>query len=326
MTTTDSDLDIRIPTDDRAASLRADVRAGLTASPKSLPPKWFYDARGSELFDAITELDEYYPTRTERQLIADHADEIAALTGTETLIELGSGSSDKTRLLIGAMRAADTPLQHYVPLDVSPSALQGAVQRLREQNSGLTVDGVVADFTGDLAPLPGPGPRTVAFLGGTVGNLDPAARKRFLHNVAAALEPGEHLLLGAGVVTEPETMRRAYDDAAGITAQFNQNVLRVVNRELGADFDVDAYRHVALWNPDDEWIEMRLRAIRPAQVRIPGAGLTIDIADGEEILTEISAKFRPAALSAELADASLPVREVWTDPDDRFAIFLSRRD
>lgn len=326
MTTAPVDLDIRIPTDNRADALRADVRAGLTGSPKSLPPKWFYDARGSDLFDAITELDEYYPTRTERQLIIDYAADIARLTGTETLIELGSGSSDKTRRLIEAM---STPgdgghhLQHYAPLDVSPSALRGAVTRLRAEYPGLRVDGIVADFTGSLAPLPGPGPRTVAFLGGTIGNLEPTARKSFLANVSAALEPGEHFLLGAGLVTDEHTMQRAYDDAAGVTAAFNKNVLTVVNRELGADFDVDSFEHVAVWNADDEWIEMRLRAIRDARVHIPGADLTVDVAAGEQILTEISAKFRPDALAAELDDAGLPVQQIWTDPADRFAIFLS---
>jgi len=327
MTTAPVDLDIRIPTDNRADALRTDVRSGLTASPKSLPPKWFYDAHGSELFDAITELDEYYPTRTERQLIIDHADDIAELTGTSTLIELGSGSSDKTRRLIEAMSAPSDArtLQHYAPLDVSPSALRGAVGRLRAEYPDLRVDGIVADFTGALAPLPGPGPRTVAFLGGTIGNLEPTARKSFLANISAALEPGEHFLLGAGLVTDVSAMQRAYNDAAGVTAAFNRNVLTVVNRELGADFDVDSYEHVAVWNPDDEWIEMRLRATRDARVCVPGADLVVDIAVGEEILTEVSAKFRPDALSAELSDAGLPVHQVWTDPADRFAIFLSSK-
>ncbi|WP_018179662.1 L-histidine N(alpha)-methyltransferase [Jongsikchunia kroppenstedtii] len=328
MTTTPVDLDIRIPTDNRAQALRADVRAGLTGSPKSLPPKWFYDAHGSDLFDAITELDEYYPTRTERQLIVEHADDIAALTGTATLIELGSGSSDKTRRLIDAMsthRDDGSGLQHYAPLDVSPSALRGAVGRLRAEYPGLRVDGIVADFTGTLAPLPGPGPRTVAFLGGTIGNLEPTARKRFLTNVSAALEPGEHFLLGAGLVADETAMQRAYDDASGVTAAFNRNVLTVVNRELGADFDVDSYRHVAVWNADDEWIEMRLRATHDARVHIPGADLAVDVAADEEILTEISAKFRPDTLSAELAAVGLPVQQLWTDPADRFAIFLSSK-
>lgn len=317
-------LDVHIEPSHAAAALRADVQAGLSASPKSLPPKWFYDQVGSELFEAITELPEYYPTRTERALLTAHAEEIAAAVSAQTLVELGSGSSLKTRLLLDALRGHGT-LGTYVAQDVSESALLVAAEQIATDYPQVGVHAVVSDFTAGFATLPRYPDRLVIFLGGTIGNLVPAERAAFFTDLHAHLLPGEHLLLGAGLVTDEATMVAAYDDAAGVTAQFNRNVLRVINRELAADFPVEDFRHVALWDAGNSWIEMRLRALRAMRVSIPGADTTVDFAAGEEVRTEISAKFELGSLHGELADAGLaPVRD-WVDPQRRFALTLARR-
>ncbi|QSB15683.1 L-histidine N(alpha)-methyltransferase [Natronosporangium hydrolyticum] len=316
------ELDIHLDETDRSAQLRADAYAGLLAAPKWLPPKWFYDARGSDLFEEITRLPEYYPTKLERDLLAAQADRIAAITGARTLVELGSGSSEKTRLLLDALhRRGD--LATFVPLDVSAAALADAVALLSADYPQLRIEGVVADFHQHLKLLPGSGDRLVAFLGGTIGNLAPAERARFLAELRATLEPGEWLLLGAGLVTDPQVMVPAYDDAAGVTAEFNRNVLRVLNRELDADFDVEAFEHVAVWDPEREWIEMRLRAARAMSVTLPAIGVTIEFATGEELRTEISAKFRRDLLAEELAAAGFNLRHWWTDPAGRFSLSLA---
>ncbi|WP_405534328.1 L-histidine N(alpha)-methyltransferase [Streptomyces sp. NBC_00075] len=308
-----------LPEDATEAALRADVLHGLTRTPKTLPPKWFYDAHGSELFDQITELDEYYPTRAEREILVARAGEIAAVTGARTLVELGSGSSEKTRYLLDAL----TELETYVPVDVSESALRQAGEALIAERPGLGVHALIADFTGGLA-LPGtPGPRLVAFLGGTIGNLLPAERAGFLSSVRALLSPGDALLLGTDLVKDASVLVPAYDDAAGVTAAFNKNVLTVVNRELGADFDPDAFEHVALWDSENEWIEMRLRSLTEQTVKIPALDLAVDFAAGEELRTEVSAKFRKEGVGAELAAAGLELRHWWTDGADRFALSLS---
>ncbi|MER6878366.1 L-histidine N(alpha)-methyltransferase, partial [Amycolatopsis sp. NPDC000673] len=277
---------------DVTAELRADVREGLTADPKWLPPKWFYDAEGSRLFEKITALPEYYPTRSEREVLADRSGEIAERTGAHTLVELGSGSSEKTRLLLDALTAHGT-LESFVPMDVSESALAEAAAAITADYPKLEVRGVVGDFTQHLQLLPGTAPRVVAFLGGTIGNFLPGERAEFLRSVRDVLGEGEWLLLGTDLVKERETLERAYDDAAGVTAAFNRNVLRVINAELGADFDPDEFDHVAHWDAEHEWIEMRLRARSRTQVRIPGADLIVPFAEGEHIRTEVSAKFRP---------------------------------
>ena len=315
-------LERHITADYLAEALRADVRAGLTATSKQVPPKWFYDARGSELFEEITRLPEYYPTRAERAVLVRRASEIAKLTEAKTLIELGSGSSEKTRLLIDALRAYGT-LGAFVPLDVSEAALAEAVAALSADYPGLDVHGVVGDFLAHLGLLPSGGSRLAAFLGGTIGNLLPAQRARFLGELRGQLEPGEWLLLGADLVKDPRVLVPAYDDAAGVTAEFNRNVLRVLNRELGADFDPEAYAHVALWDAEQEWIEMRLRATAAMTVRIPALDLTVDFARGEELLTEISAKFRREGLAEELRQAGFAVRRWWTDPAGRFSVSLA---
>lgn len=308
-----------LPEDTTGAALRADVREGLTGSPRTLPPKWFYDARGSELFEEITGLPEYYPTRAEREILRVRAGEIAEASGARTLIELGSGSSEKTRYLLDAL----TGLHTYVPVDVSESALTLAGRALAAGHPGLDVHGMVADFTAPLT-LPGtPGPRLVAFLGGTVGNLLPAERAAFLASVRALLAPGDALLLGTDLVKDEQVLVRAYDDAAGVTAAFNRNVLSVINRELGADFDPEAFGHVAVWDAGHEWIEMRLRSRTAQTVKIPALGLAVDFAAGEEVRTEVSAKFRQDGVRGELASAGLELTRWWTDEEQRFALSLS---
>jgi L-histidine N-alpha-methyltransferase len=316
-------LDLHLTEADADAALRADARAGLTAQPKWLPPKWFYDAVGSELFERITELPEYYPTRTERGLLRAHSSDIAAIAHADTLVELGSGSSEKTRLLLDAFRRSGS-LRRYVPQDVSESALRLAMDALVTDYPGLEIHGVVGDFTRHLGRLPAGGRRMIAFLGGTIGNLIPVERAAFFAAARAALAPGEHLLLGTGLVIDPATMVAAYDDAAGVTAAFNRNVLTVLNRELGADFDPPSFDHVALWNPEAEWIEMRLRARRPMTVRVRDLDLTVRFAEGEDLRTEVSAKFRREGIRRELADAGFELVTCWTDPQQRFALSLAR--
>ncbi|MDX2682934.1 L-histidine N(alpha)-methyltransferase [Streptomyces soliscabiei] len=308
-----------LPEDATDAALRADVRRGLTATPKTLPPKWFYDAHGSELFERITELPEYYPTRAEREILVARAGEIAAAARARTLVELGSGSSEKTRYLIDALTELDT----YVPVDVSESALTQAGQALVAERPRLTVHALIADFTARLALPDTPGPRLVAFLGGTIGNLLPAERAVFLASVRALLAPGDALLLGTDLVKDEGVLVRAYDDAAGVTAAFDKNVLAVVNRELGADFDPGAFDHVALWDPEHEWIEMRLRSRTAQTVKVPALDLAVDFAAGEELRTEVSAKFREEGVRAELSAAGLELTHWWTDAQGRFALSLS---
>ncbi|ATI32119.1 L-histidine N(alpha)-methyltransferase [Rhodococcus sp. H-CA8f] len=317
-------LEVYLTPAESVDALRAEAREGLTATPKWLSPKWFYDARGSELFEEITGLPEYYPTRTERGLLTQYADEIAALTEPEILIELGSGSSEKTRLLLDAMTARGT-LRTYVPQDVSVTALEGAAQQVGAEFPGIDVLGVVSDFTGSLHHLPGGGRRAVAFLGGTLGNLAPAERAEFLSGIAAVLAPGENLILGVGLVIDPAVLVPAYDDAAGVTAQFNLNVLAVLNKQLGANFPLEDFRHVALWDAENQWIEMRLEALRELSVHIDDLDLEITFAAGEQLRTEISAKFTEDGIAAELASAGFGVRKVWTDQDQRFALLCAQR-
>jgi L-histidine N-alpha-methyltransferase len=326
MATRAARLDVHLTPADAHVALRTDVLLGLTAHPKELPPKYFYDARGSALFEQITALPEYFPTRTEAALLAAHVDEIAARSGAATLVELGSGSSAKTRLLLDAFLSTGT-LRRYVPQDVSETALRGALDALSIRYPALALHGVVGDFTRHLDRLPtteGPGDRRlVAFLGGTIGNLVPAARAVFLGRLRAALAPDEQLLLGASLVTDPTVLVAAYDDPAGVTAAFNRNVLRVLNRELRADFDLDAFAHVALWDPEHEWIEMRLRARRAMAVTVRDLGLVVEFGAGEELHTEVSAKFRPAGLAAELRAAGFAPVRTWMDPQARFALTLA---
>lgn len=315
-------VDVHLGPDDLARTLAADVRAGLRATPKELPPRWFYDDRGSALFEAITRLPEYYPTRAERAILQAHAREIATRSRAHTLVELGSGTSAKTRLLLDALDGVGT-LERFVPLDVSEATLRTAARTIAA-DYGIAVHGVVGDFELHLDRLPRGGTRMVAFLGSTIGNLTPAARGEFLTRVAHGLDPDDTLLLGTDLVKDPARLVAAYDDATGVTAEFNRNVLRVVNRQLRADFEPEAFAHVARWDPDAEWVEMWLRAERPQVVRIDALDLEVEFAGGEAMRTEISAKFRRAGVEAELAAAGLVLDGWWTDPDGDFALSLAR--
>jgi L-histidine Nalpha-methyltransferase len=320
---TEPTVEVRLTPDHAALALRHDVVSGLGADAKWLPPKWFYDGRGSELFEEITRLPEYYPTRAEREILDARAGELAERTGARSLVELGSGSSEKTRLLLDALRRHGT-LEEFVPLDVSEPALREAAAAIVTDYPDLHVHAVVGDFTEPLTGLPGGSPRLVAFLGGTVGNLLPEERHEFLCSVRGVLDEGEWLLLGTDLVKSPTTLVRAYDDSAGVTAEFNRNVLHVLNRELGADFPVESFDHVAVWDADQEWIEMRLRARRSLRVSVPAVDLVVDVADGEEIRTEISAKFRHDRVERELKGAGFGLDRWWTDDEERFALSLSR--
>jgi L-histidine N-alpha-methyltransferase len=314
-------IDVHLTDDDLADALRTDVRSGLAAIPKELPPKWFYDHRGSELFDAITRLPEYYPTRCEREIIEREAASVAAF-GADTLIELGSGSSEKTRILLDAM-VAEGSLRRYVPFDVSESFLRQSAAALAGRYPSLEIHAVVGDFERHLAELPSGGRRLVAFLGGTIGNLDPDGRKAFLADLSATLAPGDGVLLGTDLVKDTGRLVRAYDDAAGVTAAFNRNVLTVINRELDADFDEARFAHVARWDEEGEWIEMWLRSIDDQRVRVDALDLEVSFAAGEEMRTEISAKFRRERVIDELGGAGLRVDHWWTDRAGDFALSLA---
>ncbi|MCV7422403.1 L-histidine N(alpha)-methyltransferase [Mycobacterium yunnanensis] len=308
--------------DAAARALRRDVRDGLTASPKTLPPKWFYDARGSDLFDQITRLPEYYPTRAEAAILRAHAADIAAASGADTLVELGSGTSEKTRILLDAMNEAGS-LRRFVPFDVDATILESAGAAISAEYPRVEIDAVCGDFEEHLGKIPLVGRRLVVFLGSTIGNLTTGPRAEFLAALADTLQPGDTLLLGTDLVKDTGRLVRAYDDAAGVTAAFNKNVLAVVNRELGADFDVDAFDHVALWNDDELRIEMRLRANAAQRVRIDDLDLTVDFAAGEEMLTEVSCKFPPEAVAEELAAAGLRRIAWWTDDAGDFGLSLA---
>jgi len=344
--------DDHLPADFSAQSLRHDVRTGLTAPRKWLPPKWFYDKVGSELFEDITALREYYPTRTERAILDESASAIVAAAGVDTLVELGSGSSEKTRLLLDAMLdqaddgaerrqhgaaerrrhggvdrrrhggAAADPIASYVALDVSEDALRSACAALVGSYPRLRVGAMRADFTHHLELLPAGKPMTVAFLGSTIGNFEPAERATFLRALRAQLGEHDHFLLGADLVKSTDVLVPAYDDAAGVTAAFNLNLLDVLNHSLRADFERTAFDHVVVWDSQNEWIEMRLRATRDMVVHLPDLDLDVHFDRGEDVRTEISAKFRRESLTAELAAAGFVGRGWWTDQRQWFSLSL----
>jgi len=299
------------------------VLDGLTRPFKELPPKHFYDARGAQLFDRICELPEYYPTRCERTILGERADELAELTGAVELVELGSGTAAKTRVLLDALSAAGT-LERYVPVDVTESMVRECAEALTVEYPGLQVHGVIGDFERHLGQIPAAnGPRIVAFLGGTIGNFPPGSRRRFLREIARLLGPEDHLLMGTDLVKDPRVLEAAYDDSQGVTAEFNRNVLRVLNRELRADFDPEDFDHVAIFDTHHEWIEMRLRARRELSACVGDLDLSVHFDEGEELRTEISAKFTPQRVEGDLAAAGLALTEWMTDPDGLFALSLS---
>jgi L-histidine Nalpha-methyltransferase len=312
-------------TEDDERSLANDVLDGLTKPFKELAPKHFYDARGSELFERICELPEYYPTRTELAILHARAAAIVGMTGAGELVELGSGASDKARLLLDAMRDAGT-LERYIPLDVSETVVNDAAQILREEYEGLRVHGVVGDLERHLEHVPDPedAPRLVALLGGTIGNFAPGTRRGVLSKIATLLGPDDRLLLGTDLVKDVHVIEAAYNDSAGVTAEFNRNLLHVVNRELDADFDPDAFDHVAFFDRRHEWVEMRLRATRPCSVLIAELDLRVEFAAGEELRTEISTKFTRERIEGDLEAAGLELESWFTDDEDLFAISVSR--
>lgn len=315
-------LEQRLPPDYFATRLREDVLNGLSTPPRSLPPKWFYDARGSELFEQITRLPEYYLTRAEQQILTRHAAQIAQRTAAGTLVELGAGSSRKTRLLLDALAAAGT-LERYAPLDVSASALSEAGEALCLDYPALQVTATVTDFEAELALPVSARPRLVAFLGSTIGNFDPPRRRAFFAALRAVMDTRDTLLLGADLVKDPGVLWRAYNDGRGVTAAFNKNVLQVLNRRLDADFDLDAFDHEAVWNEARERIEMRLQSRLAQTVKVRALDLTLDFARDEHILTEISTKFRRESLTEELARAGFTLRQWWTDSAHRFVVLLA---
>jgi L-histidine N-alpha-methyltransferase len=318
-------IDVLLEQDDIEQALRADVARGLTADPKELPPKWFYDDRGCELFDAITRLPEYYPTETERAILRAFAATVVDDSGADTLVELGSGTSDKTRTLLDAMTSAGQ-LRRFVPFEVNEATLRSAAQTIASAYPGVHVHAVVGDFEHHLPDLPREGRRMIAFLGSTIGNFAPAERKEFFADLTSTMQPGDSLLLGTDLVKDVGRLERAYDDSQGVTAEFNRNVLRVVNRELDADFDPGSFRHVAFFDRDEEWIEMRLRSETSQTVTVGALDLVAEFAAGEEMRTEISAKFRRERVQAELAGAGLRLHSWMTDPHEDFALSLSFLD
>jgi L-histidine N-alpha-methyltransferase len=310
--------------DGRERSLADDVLDGLTRPFKELPPKHFYDARGAELFDRICELPEYYPTRTERSILQEAAERLASATAAAELVELGSGTAAKTRVLLDALHRAGT-LKLYIPVDVTETMVRDCAQELTREYPGLRVHGVIGDFERHLDRVPDPvGPRLVVFLGGTIGNFPPGSRRRFLREIARLLGPEDHLLMGTDLVKDPQVLTQAYDDAQGVTAEFNRNLLRVLNRELQADFDPEDFDHVALFDREHEWIEMRLRARREHTTTVRDLGLSVHFEQGEEMRTEISAKFTRERVEGDLSSAGLQIVSWLTDPEELFAITLSR--
>ncbi len=311
--------------EDDERSLANDVLDGLTKPFKELAPKHFYDARGSELFEQITKQPEYYPTRTELAILLDNAEDIVELTGAGELVELGAGASDKARVLLDAMRDAGT-LRRYVPLDVSRTVVQNAARTLAKDYEDLQVHGVVGDLERHLEHIPEPGglSRLVALLGGTIGNFPPGTRRNVLGRIATLLGPDDRLLLGADLVKDPHVIEAAYNDAAGITAEFNRNVLHVINRELGGDFQPESFEHIAFYDRRNEWVEMRLRASRASSVLIADLDLRVEFAAGEELRTEISAKFTRARIEADLEAAGLELDRWFTDEEELFAVTMAR--
>jgi L-histidine Nalpha-methyltransferase len=307
------------------AALRADALSGLTSVPKQLPPKWFYDEAGSELFDQITRLSEYYPTRAERSILVERAEEIADLTRAATLVELGSGTSEKTRLLLDALWATGE-LRTFAPFDVAESVLSDAGRAISREYSGLSIHAVVGDFEHHLRFLPRGPRRLIAFLGSTIGNLFPAQRARFFSELADGMGPQDALLLGTDLVKDPARLVAAYDDASGVTARFNLNILSVLNGRLGAHFDPATFEHVARWNEVDEWMDISLRSTVDQSVRVEALDLDVPFAAGETMQTEISAKFRREVVEDELRAAGLSVARWWTDEAGDFALSLSFPD
>jgi L-histidine Nalpha-methyltransferase len=317
------EIEVDLPVGGTLAGLAEDVREGLSCPFKELPPKYFYDARGSKLFEQITDLPEYYPTRAERSILESGAADIVAAAGPTTLIELGSGAAAKTRYLLDAMRDAGS-LETYVPVDISEEITRRVAEELVSEYDGLRVHGVVCDYETHLERVPREEGGLIAFLGGTIGNFRPGPRRSFLARIATLMYPGDRFLLGTDLVKDPGVLEAAYNDSQGITAEFNKNVLRVLNRELSAGFEPEAFEHVAFWDADNEWIDIRLRSLVEQFIDIRDLDMQVHFARNEEMRTEISTKFTRERLEASYADAGLELVEWWTDPEGLFALSLAR--
>lgn len=318
------EIDVHLETGWWRNALESEVRSGLSERPRAIPAKWLYDERGSELFDEITRLPEYYPFRSEREILAARSAEIVAVSNADTLVELGSGTSEKSRVLLDAM-AANGQLRRYVPFDVSEEMLRKSATEIAEEYDGIEVHGVVGDFDRHIRLSPVKGRGMIAFLGSTIGNLEPISRKRFIADVAAALDVGGSFLVGTDLIKDAQRLHAAYNDSAGVTAEFNLNVLRMLNRELKADFDLDRFEHAADWDPVDSWIDIRVRSLVDQQVTIGDLDLTIDVAADEEIRTEVSTKFSLDGIAAELEAAGLRLTKQWTDEAGDFALTLATK-
>ncbi|HYU60654.1 MAG TPA: L-histidine N(alpha)-methyltransferase [Solirubrobacterales bacterium] len=316
-------VEVRLPPGGPLSGMAADVRAGLTRPFKELSPRYFYDERGSQLFERITQLPEYYPTRCERAILETRSDEIVAAAEPCTLIELGSGSAAKTRVLLDAMCAAGC-LEAFCPVDISEEITCEASARIADEYDGIDVHGLVCDFELDLERMPVGGPRMIALLGGTIGNFQPQQRAGFLRRICNLLAPEDCFLLGTDLVKDRETLEAAYDDSQGVTAAFNKNVLAVINRELGADFDLDAFEHRACWDPDNLWVDIRLRSLVKQVVEVASLDLTVGFERDEDMRTEISTKFARQGLEGIYAEAGLEMCDWWTDPDGLFGLSLAR--
>jgi L-histidine N-alpha-methyltransferase len=316
-------IDVDLPREGVLAGMGEVVREGLSCPFKELPPKYFYDERGSELFERITEQPEYYPTRCERDILTARAGEIVAAASPTTLIELGSGAATKSRVLLDAMREAGT-LERFVPVDISEGITRRVAGELVEEYPGLAVEGIVCDYETHLERIPRPEGALIAFLGGTIGNFRPAARRSFLARIATLMYPGDRFLLGTDLVKDRDVLEAAYDDEAGVTAEFNKNVLAVLNRELDADFDLDEFEHVAFWDADNEWIDIRLRALSEQFVDLRELDMRAHFARNEEMRTEISTKFTRERIESSYADVGLELLDWWTDSDGLYALSLAR--
>ncbi len=315
-------IEVHLSPEEVRTQMLADALKGLLGAEKSIPPVWFYDERGSRLFEEITQLPEYYPTRAERALLEEHAPSIAQLSKADTLVELGAGACEKTRVLLTSLQDTGS-LSRYVPFDVSDEFLRGAAATLSEEFESLDIHVVIGDFHQHLAEIPTEGRRIIAFLGGTIGNLDPAQRARFFFDLNCTMSSDDSLLLGTDLVKDRGRLVAAYDDAAGVTADFNRNVLHVLNEQLGGDFNPALFRHVALWNEDEQWIEMRLRASESNEVSLAEAGITVRFDKGEDMLTEISAKFTPERIEQELVEGGFVVQGMWGAEDGEFLLTLA---
>ena len=317
-------IDVHLPPGGPLSGMAADVRIGLTKPFKELSPRYFYDERGSELFEQITSVPEYYPTRCERAILEERSGEIVAAAQPRALIELGSGSAAKTRVLLDAMRESSC-LEAYAPVDISEEITRDTSARIASEYDGVEVSGHVCDYELDLERVPVPGPRVLAFLGGTIGNFQPAQRASFLRRIANLLDSEDRFLLGTDLVKDRETLEAAYDDPRGVTAEFNKNVLAVLNERLDANFDLDAFEHVARWDADNLWMDIRLRSLQHQVIDIAALDLQVAFGAGEEMRTEISTKFAREGLSGIYAEAGLEIVGWWTDPEDLFALSLARR-